>query len=75
VEAVASSGHFIDNGLDRSTLGEIQREIIKKGKRSAVSRLLHAKNDKEMIAAWKLDLNKILLIFNVRFVLVACGYY
>ena len=40
------------------------------GKRNAVSRLIHTKNDKEMIAAWKADLSKILLVFNVRFVVV-----
>ena len=35
------------------------------GKRNAVSRLLHAKDDKEAIDAWREDLNKVLLIFNV----------
>ena len=45
-------------------------KIIKKGKRNPVSRLLHAKNDKETIATWKSDLNKILLVFNVRSVIV-----
>jgi len=33
---------------------------------------LHSKNDKEIIAAWKLDLNGALLVFNVRFVVCAC---
>jgi hypothetical protein len=69
---VATSGHFTDDALGRSTLAEIQRKIIKKGKRNAASRLLHAKNDKEMIATWKSDLNKILLVFNARSVLVMC---
>jgi hypothetical protein len=45
-------------------------KIIEKGKRNAVSRLLHAKNDKEVIATWKSDLSKILLIFNVSSVVV-----
>ena len=40
------------------------------GKRNAVSRLIHTKNDKEMIADWKADLSKILLVFNVRSVVV-----
>jgi hypothetical protein len=71
---VVSSEYFTDNALDRSILAEIQRKIIEKGKRNPVSRLLHAKNDKEMIAAWKSDLNKILLVFNVRSVVVMCGY-
>ena len=51
-------------------LAEIQKKVIEKGKRNPVSRLLHAKNDKETIAAWKSDLNKILLVFNVRSVVV-----
>jgi hypothetical protein len=59
-----------DDALDHSMLAEIQREIIKKGKRNVVSRLLHAKIDKETIAAWKSDLNKILLVFNVSSVVV-----
>jgi hypothetical protein len=49
-------------------LAEIQREIIKKGKRNVVSRLVHAKHDKEVIATWKSDLGRILHIFNVRVV-------
>ena len=31
-----------------------------------VSRHFHAKNDKEKIATWKSDLNRILQVFNVR---------
>jgi hypothetical protein len=46
-------------------LVEIEVKIIKRSKRHTVSRLLHAKNDKETIAGWKSDLTKILLIFNV----------
>ena len=66
-----SSERLIDDVLDRSTLAEIQREIIKKGKQNVVSRLFHAKNDKEAITNWKSDLNKILLVFNVSSVVVA----
>ena len=47
------------------TVAEIERKIIKQGGRHAISRLFHAKNDKETIAGWKLDLNRILHIFNV----------
>jgi len=47
---------------------EIQRRIIKQGKRNVVSQHLHAKNDKEKIAAWRLDLNRILQVFNVCFI-------
>ena len=44
---------------------EIQEKIIEKGGRSLLSRLVQAKNDKETIAAWKLDLNRTLHVFNV----------
>jgi len=47
-------------------VAEIQKAVIKQGRRNVVSRHLHAKNDKEKIAAWKLDLNRILHVFNVR---------
>jgi methyl-accepting chemotaxis protein len=39
---------------------------MKQSDRNAVSRLFHAKNDKDTIAAWRLDLNRILHVFNVR---------
>jgi hypothetical protein len=39
---------------------------FKQGKRNVISRHLHARDDKEKIAAWKLDLMRILDIFNVR---------
>ena len=47
-------------------MAEIQRKIVKRGKRNAASRLVHAKNDKETIATWRSDLARILLVFNVR---------
>ena len=67
---MVGSACFIDDAFGRSTLAEIQRKIIKKGKRNAVFRLLHAKNDKETIATWKSDLSKVLLIFNVSSIVV-----
>ena len=51
-------------------MAEIQRKLIKKVKQNAVSRLFHAKSDKETIAGWKSDLSKILLVFNVRSVVI-----
>jgi len=45
---------------------EIQRKTIKKGERNVLSRLFHATSDKETIVAWRSDLNRILLVFNVR---------
>ena len=47
-------------------MAEIQRGIVKGGKRNAISRVFHAKDDQGTIAAWRLDLNRILHIFNVR---------
>jgi hypothetical protein len=58
--------YFTDIAIDRRTVAEIERKIIKQGKRNAVSRLVHAKNDKETITGWRSDLNRILLVFNVR---------
>jgi len=45
---------------------EIEGNITKQGKRNGISRYLHAKSDKEKIAARKLDLDKMLEVFNVR---------
>ena len=44
---------------------EIQGRITKQGKRNAIFRHLTSKSDKERIAAWRLDLNRILHVFNV----------
>jgi len=38
---------------------------MKKG-RNLISRLIHARNDKEIIFGWKLHLMRILQVFNVR---------
>jgi len=54
-----------DDTLDRRTVAEIQRKVIKQSGNNRVSCLFHAKNDKEMITAWKLDLNRIIHVFNV----------
>ncbi|KAF9783177.1 hypothetical protein BJ322DRAFT_140105 [Thelephora terrestris] len=59
-----------------TTVATIQREIVKLGKRNAASQVLHAKNDKDNIAAWSRDLNRILHIFNTELsiMLVADGH-
>lgn len=46
-------------------MAAIQRKIEKLNERSVLSRHFHAKTDRDMIAAWKSDLNRILLVFNV----------
>ena len=60
---------LVHRALDYRTMAGIQEKIIKKGGRSLLSRLAHAKNDKETVAAWKLDLNRILQVFNVSSVI------
>ena len=57
---------FIYHALYHRTVAGIQERIIGKRGRNVVSRVLHAKGDKETIAAWRLDLNRILHVFNVR---------
>ena len=47
-------------------MAEIEGNVVELGKRNVVSRLFHSKDDKERIAAWRLDLNRVLHVFNVR---------
>jgi hypothetical protein len=47
-------------------VAEIQEKVIEKVGRNLLSRLVYAKDDKDAIASWRLDLNRILHIFNVR---------
>lgn len=44
---------------------EIQKHIVERGKRNALSRRYHAKDDKEAIATWGLEFNRILHVFHV----------
>ena len=45
---------------------EIEGNVTKQSKRNRFFRLIHAKTDKDKIAAWRAELNRILQIFNVR---------
>ena len=45
---------------------EIQEKVAEKGKRNFILNLLNAKGDKDAIAAWKQDLDRVLRVFNVR---------
>ena len=47
-------------------MGKIQRNIVKRGERNVISRHFHRKDDNEAIATWKLDLDRILHLFDVR---------
>ena len=57
---------FAHRALNRRTVSEIQKGVTEKGRQKLFSRLAHAKNDKETIASWRSDLNRILHVFNVR---------
>ena len=65
---ITLSGPFTDV-LNCRTLAEIQRKVDKQGKRNVVVRLVHAKDDKDKIAAWKQDLVRVLNIFTVRVIM------
>ena len=54
------------HAFDCRTVAEIRNKVAKHSGRKTVSRLLHARNDKEAIAAWKSELNRVLVVFNVR---------
>ena len=60
------AGQSTHQAVNCRTVAEIQRNIVERGKRNAVTRLFHVKNDKEAVTTWKLDLNRILHVFNVR---------
>ena len=62
---MGAAGDFLTE-LSIRTVAEIQRHIIKRGKRNAISRHYHAKDDRDAIVAWRLDLNGILHVFDVR---------
>lgn len=47
-------------------MNEVQEYIVKRDKRNAISRMFHAKDDEKAIAGWRLSLEKIRLVFDVR---------
>ena len=57
-----SSAH---HDLDHRTVAEIQEKVVKRSGRHGISRFFHSRDDKEAIAAWKSDLNRVLHVFNV----------
>ena len=58
-------GYFLIE-LSSRTVDGIQKNIIKRGERNVISRRYRAKDDKEAIAAWNSDLNRIRRVFDVR---------
>ena len=51
--------------LDCRTVAKIEEKITEQSKRNGVSRFFHSRNDKDTIATWKSDLNRVLNVFNV----------
>ena len=47
-------------------MADIQGKIIKKNERNVVARAFYARSDKDAIAAWEQEFDKILQIFQVR---------
>ena len=58
-------GHVLTR-LSSRAADEIQRNIIERNKRNVFSRRYHGKDDKEAIATWRLDFNRIRRIIDVR---------
>ena len=58
---------YADDAPDHpSAATDIRKNAVKKSERGHVSRLLHTKDDKDKIVAWKAELDRILHVFNVR---------
>ena len=73
------SDDFLTDSLNRRTIAEIQEKVSEKGRRNIPSRLVHVKSDKDLIAHWKSDLDRILRVFTVcslvfRFTATNCCY-
>jgi hypothetical protein len=47
-------------------VADIEKRLVKWGKRNAVSRRFRARNNDEVVANWKLDLDRLLQVFDVR---------
>jgi len=65
---MGTPGYFLIK-LSSRILDEIRENIIKRGRRNVISRHYHVKDDKEAIATWRLDLNRVWRVFNVRSVI------
>ena len=57
---------YVITRLSSRAADEIQRNIIERNKRNVFSRRYHVKDDKEAIATWRLDFNRIRRIIDVR---------
>ena len=61
-----STLRFPHEALNRRTLSVIQRHIIKRGKRSIFRRFFRPKKNEKLVATWRLELEKIRHVFDVR---------
>jgi len=60
------SERFLYKVSNRSTADEIKKNIVKQGKRRAISKVLRPNKEKQAIAGWRLSLNRILCVLDVR---------
>ena len=58
-------GQFPNDVLNPGAVAEIRRTVIKRVGRSTVFQIFQAKN-KDIIVVWRLDLNRILHVLNIR---------
>ena len=67
MSAISDSEYFwlVTGDSHCRTVAEIERKVVHQGNRGSVERFLHTKNDKEKISAWKLELDRILRVFQV----------
>ena len=63
------AGQYTHQALNRSAVGQIQKHVAQRGKRSMISRRFHAKEDEQAIVMWQSDLDKIRHVFDVLSVL------
>ena len=63
---VVCHARFAYHPLNLRIIDEIRKTVTEKCERKNLSRLFQAKNDKDVIATWKYNLGRVLLIFTVR---------
>ena len=56
---------FVHRAPDRRTVEEIQKKVEGRSERHGLKRLLFSRTDKDVIAGWNTDLNKLLQVFSV----------
>ncbi|KAF9785155.1 hypothetical protein BJ322DRAFT_1108619 [Thelephora terrestris] len=49
-----------------TTIAEIREKVDEKGKQKWILRFINAKDDKDVIAAWRQDLDRVLRVFNTQ---------